>query len=191
MQTKKNEIWVGVFLLVALLAALFVCLKAANVTSMRTEPTYKVYATFDNIGGLKVRSPVRIGGVVVGRVEDISLDPNTYLPRVTLDIEERYNHIPDTSSLSIRTSGLLGEQYLALNVGFEDPELGTSILKDGSTIQDTKSAMVLEDMIGQFLYNSKGDDNKNSGDAPAATEGHTEATTPRRNEIISGELRHV
>ncbi|EGM6233770.1 outer membrane lipid asymmetry maintenance protein MlaD [Salmonella enterica] len=189
MQTKKNEIWVGVFLLVALLAALFVCLKAANVTSMRTEPTYKVYATFDNIGGLKVRSPVRIGGlkvrspvriggVVVGRVEDISLDPKTYLPRVTLDIEERYNHIPDTSSLSIRTSGLLGEQYLALNVGFEDPELGTSILKDGSTIQDTKSAMVLEDMIGQFLYNSKGDDNKNSGDAPAATEGHTEATTP-------------
>ncbi|AZT31601.1 outer membrane lipid asymmetry maintenance protein MlaD [Salmonella enterica subsp. enterica serovar Minnesota] len=185
MQTKKNEIWVGVFLLVALLAALFVCLKAANVTSMRTEPTYKVYATFDNIGGLKVRSPVRIGGVVVGRVEDISLDPKTYLPRVTLDIEERYNHIPDTSSLSIRTSGLLGEQYLALNVGFEDPELGTSILKDGSTIQDTKSAMVLEDMIGQFLYNSKGDDNKNSGDAPAATEGHTEATTPaaKRNNL--------
>ncbi len=175
---KKIEIWVGVFLLVALLAALFVCLKAANVTSMRTEPTYKVYATFDNIGGLKVRSPVRIGGVVVGRVEDISLDPKTYLPRVTLDIEERYNHIPDTSSLSIRTSGLLGEQYLALNVGFEDPELGTSILKDGSTIQDTKSAMVLEDMIGQFLYNSKGDDNKNSGDAPAAVSGHTEATTP-------------
>jgi len=155
MQTKKNEIWVGVFLLVALLAALFVCLKAANVTSMRTEPTYTVYATFDNIGGLRERSPVRIGGVVVGRVSDISLDPKTYLPRVTLDIESRFNHIPDTSSLSIRTSGLLGEQYLALNVGFEDPELGTSILKDGSTIQDTKSAMVLEDMIGQFLYNRK------------------------------------
>ncbi|WP_411902543.1 outer membrane lipid asymmetry maintenance protein MlaD, partial [Salmonella enterica] len=126
--------WVGVFLLVALLAALFVCLKAANVTSMRKEPTYKVYATFDNIGGLKVRSPVRIGGVVVGRVGDISLDPKTYLPRVTLDIEERYNHIPDTSPLSIRTSGLLGEQYLALNVGFEDPELGSPILNDGSMI---------------------------------------------------------
>ena len=177
MQTKKSEIWVGIFLLVALLAALFVCLKAANVTSMRTEPTYTIYATFDNIGGLK-GSPVRIGGVVVGRVADISLDPKTYLPRVTLDIEERYNHIPDTSSLSIRTSGLLGEQYLALNVGFEDPELGTSILKDGDTIQDTKSAMVLEDMIGQFLYNSKGDDNKNSGDAPAPTEGNNGATPP-------------
>lgn len=79
MQTKKNEIWVGVFLLVALLAALFVCLKAVNVTSLRTEPTYRLYATFDNIGGLKARSPVRIGGVVVGRVADITLDPKTYL----------------------------------------------------------------------------------------------------------------
>ena len=172
MQTRKNEIWVGVFLLVALLAALFVCLKAANVTSIRTEPTYRLYATFDNIGGLKARSPVRIGGVVVGRVADITLDPKTYLPRVALDIDERYNHIPDTSSLAIRTSGL------AMNIGFEDPELGTAILKDGGTIQDTKSAMVLEDLIGQFLYNSKGSDNKNSGDEQAAGESHTDATPP-------------
>ena len=109
---------------------------------------------------------------MIGRVSDITLDEKTYLPRVAMDIEERYNHIPDTSSLSIRTSGLLGEQYLALNVGFEDPELGTTILKDGSVIQDTKSAMVLEDMIGQFLYNSKGDDKK-SDDAPAQSEDHT------------------
>ncbi|MDF7759113.1 outer membrane lipid asymmetry maintenance protein MlaD [Kosakonia cowanii] len=174
MQTKKSEIWVGLFLLLALLAGLFICLKAADVTSMRTEPTYRVYATFDNIGGLKANSPVRIGGVVIGRVEDISLDPKTYLPRVTLDIEERYNQIPDTSSLAIRTSGLLGEQYLALNVGFDDPEMGTSMLKEGSTIQDTKSAMVLEDLIGQFLYNSKGGDNKNSGDAAAQNEGNTQ-----------------
>ena len=78
----------------------------------------------------------------------------------------------------VRTSGLLGEQYLALNVGFEDPELGTAILKDGDTIQDTKSAMVLEDLIGQFLYGSKGDDNKNSGDAPAAAPGNNETTEP-------------
>ena len=178
MQTKKSEIWVGIFLLVALLAALFVCLKAADVSSMKSEPTYRIYATFDNIGGLKARSPVRIGGVVIGRVADITLDPKTYLPRVALDIEDRYNHIPDTSSLAIRTSGLLGEQYLALNVGFEDPELGTSILKDGGTIQDTKSAMVLEDLIGQFLYNSKGSDNKNSGDEQSAGESHTDATPP-------------
>lgn len=95
-----------------------------------------------------------------------------------MDIEERYNHIPDTSSLSIRTSGLLGEQYLALNVGFEDPELGTSILKDGGVIQDTKSAMVLEDMIGQFLYSGKGDDKK-SDDTSAQSEGQTDvAPTP-------------
>lgn len=174
MQTKKSEIWVGLFLLLALLAGLFICLKAADVASMRTEPTYRVYATFDNIGGLKANSPVRIGGVVIGRVSDISLDPKTYLPRVTLDIEERYNQIPDTSSLAIRTSGLLGEQYLALNVGFDDPEMGTSMLKEGSTIQDTKSAMVLEDLIGQFLYNSKGGDNKSSGDAAAQNEGNTQ-----------------
>lgn len=174
MQTKKSEIWVGLFLLLALLAGLFICLKAADVASMRTEPTYRVYATFDNIGGLKANSPVRIGGVVIGRVSDISLDPKTYLPRVTLDIEERYNQIPDTSSLAIRTSGLLGEQYLALNVGFDDPEMGTSMLKEGSMIQDTKSAMVLEDLIGQFLYNSKGGDNKNSGDAAAQNEGNTQ-----------------
>ncbi len=175
MQTKKSEIWVGIFLVLALLAALFICLKAADVTSMRTEPTYRVYATFDNIGGLKARSPVRIGGVVIGRVADITLDPKTYLPRVAIDIEDRYNQIPDTSSLAIRTSGLLGEQFLALNVGFDDPEMGTAMLKDGSTIQDTKSAMVLEDLIGQFLYNSKGSDNKNSGDATAHGEENTQA----------------
>ena len=167
MQTRKNEIWVGVFLLLALLAALFICLRAADITSVRTEPTYRIYATF-----------VRIGGVVIGRVSDITLDEKTYLPRVAMDIEERYNHIPDTSSLSIRTSGLLGEQYLALNVGFEDPELGTTILKDGSVIQDTKSAMVLEDMIGQFLYSSKGDEKKSDA-APAQSEDHTDvAPTP-------------
>lgn len=167
----------GIFLLAALLAALFVCLKAANVTSIRTEPTYTLYATFDNIGGLKARSPVSIGGVVVGRVADITLDPKTYLPRVTLEIEQRYNHIPDTSSLSIRTSGLLGT-ISGIKRRFEDPELGTAILKDGDTIQDTKSAMVLEDLIGQFLYGSKGDDNKNSGDAPAAAPGNNETTEP-------------
>ncbi|WP_318356175.1 outer membrane lipid asymmetry maintenance protein MlaD [Enterobacter sp.] len=178
MQTKKSEIWVGIFLLVAMLAALFICLKAADVASMRSEPTYRIYATFDNIGGLKAHSPVRIGGVVVGRVADISLDQKTYLPRVALDIEERYNQIPDTSSLAIRTSGLLGEQYLALNVGFDDPEMGTSMLKEGSTLQDTKSAIVLEDLIGQFLYNSKGGDNKSSDDAAAPASANTETTSP-------------
>ncbi|MCT4705438.1 outer membrane lipid asymmetry maintenance protein MlaD [Enterobacteriaceae bacterium H11S18] len=169
MQTKKFEIGVGAFLLVALVAIIFLCLKVANVTSLRSEPTYRVYATFDNIGGLNTGSPVRLGGVVIGRVASIELDEKTYLPRVTMDIEQRYNHIPDTSSLAIRTSGLLGEQFLALNLGFDDPELGSSILKDGGRIQDTKSALVLEDLIGQFLYKSGNGDEHKSGDAqPAA-----------------------
>ncbi|WP_300003133.1 outer membrane lipid asymmetry maintenance protein MlaD [uncultured Cedecea sp.] len=174
MQTKKLEVWVGFFVLVALAAVVFLCLKVANITSLRSEPTYKIYATFDNIGSLKVSSPVRLGGVVIGRVDDIQLDPKTYLPRVTLDIETRYDQIPDTSSLSIRTSGLLGEQFLALNLGFDDPELGSSILKDGGTIQDTKSALVLEDLIGQFLYKSGSGDGEN----PPAEQGNNATQEP-------------
>ncbi|MHA7848700.1 outer membrane lipid asymmetry maintenance protein MlaD [Serratia sp. D1N4] len=167
MQTKKSEIWVGAFMLIALCAVVFLCLQVANIKSIGNEPTYRIYATFDNIGGLKARSPVKIGGVVIGRVAEISLDAKTYTPRVALDIQDKYNQIPDTSSLAIRTSGLLGEQYLALNVGFEDPDMGTAILKDGGTIQDTKSALVLEDLIGQFLYKSGSDNAGKPADAAA------------------------
>lgn len=172
MQTKKSEIWVGAFMLIALCAVIFLCLQVANIKSIGNEPTYRIYATFDNIGGLKARSPVKIGGVVIGRVAEISLDPKTYTPRVALDIQSKYNQIPDTSSLAIRTSGLLGEQYLALNVGFEDPDMGTTILKDGGTLQDTKSAMVLEDLIGQFLYKSGSQD---SAGKPAVAASAAEA----------------
>jgi len=180
MQSKKNEIWVGVFMLAALLALLFLSLRVADLKSLGTEPTWKLYATFDNIGGLKVSSPVKIGGVVIGRVTDISLDDKTLSPLVTMDISDQYtDKIPDTSSLAIRTQGLLGEQFLALNLGFDDPELGSSMLKDGGTLRDTKSAMVLEDLIGQFLYKSgdnKNDNQKQGGEsatapaAPATTE---------------------
>jgi len=173
MQTKKSEIWVGAFMLIALAAIVFLCLKVANIQSIGNEPTYRISATFDNIGGLKARSPVRVGGVIVGRVANITLDEKTYTPRVAMDIDSRYNHIPDTSSLAIRTSGLLGEQYLALNIGFEDPDMGTSILKDGGVIQDTKSAMVLEDLIGQFLYKSGGQDD--SKKTAAATDTHSDS----------------
>lgn len=163
------------FLLAALLAALFVCLKAANVTSLRTEPTYRLYATFDNIGGLKARSPVRIGGVVVGRVADITLDPKPIcraLPSISTKATTTFRIPARWRFVLLVCSG----SSTALNVGFEDPELGTAILKDGGTIQDTKSAMVLEDLIGQFLYNSKGSDNQNSDNDKAAAEGHTDAT---------------
>ncbi len=100
MQTKKSEIWVGAFMLIALCAIVFICLQVANLKSIGSEPTYRIYATFDNIGGLKPRSPVKIGGVVIGRVADIELDSKTYTPRVALDIQKKYDQIPDTSSLN-------------------------------------------------------------------------------------------
>lgn len=185
MQTKKTEVWVGVFMLIAMAAILFLCLKVADLKAIGSEPTYRLYATFDNIGGLKARSPIRVGGVVIGRVADISLDEKTYLPRVAMDIQQRYDHIPDTSSLAIRTSGLLGEQYLALNIGFEDEDMGTTILKEGGVIQDTKSAMVLEDLIGQFLYKSGSNSEDNTrqsgteaGANPAATPEHNNEPVP-------------
>ena len=169
MQTKKSEVWVGLFILIAILAVVFLCLKVADIKSVGNQPTYRIYATFDNIGGLKTNSPVKIGGVVVGRVAGITLDTQNYSPRVAMDIQQRYDHIPDTSSLAVRTSGLLGEQFLALNVGFEDPEMGTGILKNDGVIQDTKSALVLEDLIGQFLYKSGADGNSGApANEPAA-----------------------
>jgi len=177
MQTKKSEIWVGVFMIIALLAVIFLCLKVAGIHSVGKMATYRISTSFDNIGGLKVRSPVKVGGVVVGRVADIALDPKTYTPRVTMEIDKTYNHIPDTSSLAIRTSGLLGEQYLSLNIGFEDPDMGTSILKDGGVIQDTKSALVLEDLIGQFLYKGGTTNPATPADAKAPVNG-TQAPTP-------------
>lgn len=172
-------------MLIAICAVLFICLKVADIQSIGSDPTYRIYADFDNIGGLKAESPVKIGGVVIGRVKSITLDKNLS-PRVAMDIDQKYNQIPDTSSLAIRTSGLLGEQFLALNVGFEDPDMGTTILKNGGTIQDTKSAMVLEDLIGQFLYKS-GDGNKSaakSGDSAATSDS---AATPGSAETSGNE----
>ncbi len=159
MQGRNNEVWVGLFMLISFGAMLFLCLKVANITSLTYQPTWRLYATFNNVGGLKPGSPVKIGGVVIGRVADISLDEKSYSPQVALDIQQRYNRIPDTSSLAIRTSGLLGEQYLSLNIGFEDPAMDTHLLKEGDRLQDTKSALVLEDLIGQLIYKSTGQHN--------------------------------
>ncbi|MDG6895872.1 outer membrane lipid asymmetry maintenance protein MlaD [Volucribacter amazonae] len=163
-QTIKSEFWVGLFLLLGIACLVFLGLKVANVQGFSETKSYKVTANFDNIGGLKVRSPLKLGGVVIGRVTDIQLDENDYLPKVTIAINQEYNKIPETSSLSIRTSGLLGEQYIALNMGFDDGEV--AMLKEGDKILDTKSAMVLEDLIGQFLY---GDRNNNHNDTNSNT----------------------
>lgn len=161
-QTIKYEFWVGLFLLIGFAALVFLGLKVANVQGFNSNKTYYIHAYFNNIGGLKVRAPLKSGGVVIGRVTQIELDPQTYLPKVTIAIDERYSNIPDTSSLSIKTAGLLGEQYIALSFGFDDGEI--EMWKNGSKVSDTKSALVLEDLIGHFIY---GDKNK------------TETTNPR------------
>lgn len=160
-QSLKYEFWVGLFMLLGFGALVFLGLRVANVQGVASEKTYTLYATFDNIGGLKVRAPIKVGGVVVGRVSDIQLDPTTYTPKVSLALKEEFNQIPDSSSLSIKTAGLLGEQYIALNIGFMI-EGETEMLKAGDSFADTHSAMVLEDLIGQFLYGDKKTDSTNS-----------------------------
>ncbi len=168
-QSIKYEFWVGLFVLLGLGALVFLGLRVANVQGFSSEKTYPLYATFDNIGGLKVRAPIKVGGVVIGRVSEISLDPKTYTPKVTLAVNESYNRIPDSSSLSIKTAGLLGEQYIALNIGFT-MEGETEMLKAGDTIADTNSALVLEDLIGQFLYGDKKSDNSENPPAEPKAE---------------------
>ncbi|MFQ6372933.1 outer membrane lipid asymmetry maintenance protein MlaD [Shewanella sp. YIC-542] len=150
MLTRKIEFLVGMFLLAGMAAFLVLVYKVANVEVQTSSATYTLTAEFSNIGGLKVRSPVKVGGVVVGRVSNITLDAKKMSPLVTLTMDKRYNNFPETSSLSVLTSGLLGEQFLGLTPGFMDDDI--AILQDGDRIYDTHSALVLEDLIGQLLY---------------------------------------
>tara|TARA_B100001059_G_scaffold236760_1_gene289936 strand:- start:78445 stop:78918 length:474 start_codon:yes stop_codon:yes gene_type:complete len=151
MTTRKIEILVGAFIVVAVAAFLMLALKVANAGVSGSGESYVLYAKFENIGGLKVRSPIKVGGVVVGRVASIELDTVYYTPVVKMEINEQYSNFPETSSVAILTSGLLGEQYLGLQPGFIDETV--QILADGDSIQDTRSAIVLEELIGQFLFN--------------------------------------
>ena len=156
-QTKKLELWVGSFVLAGFAALLVLIFKVADVQNLGGSETYTLKAHFDNIGGLKVRSPIKVGGVTVGKITNISLDTDTYVPVVTLSIEKKYGYFPETSSAAILTSGLLGEQYLGISPGFVDEDI--EMLGDGDLLEDTKSALVLEDMIGQVLYSIGGDSN--------------------------------
>lgn len=155
-QTRKLEFWVGSFVLAGICAILVMIFQVADVKGIGSNDTYLVQAEFDNIGSLKVRSPVKVGGVVVGRVQSIALDTERLLPSVTLAIDSRYNQFPENSSVQILTSGLIGEQYISLIPGFIFD--GEEMLKDGDRIEDTKSALVLEDLIGQVLYSMGGSD---------------------------------
>lgn len=155
MTSRKTEIWVGLFIALSIAATLMLALNVASKGSIGQGETYNLYAKFDNIGGLKVRSSVKVGGVTIGRVENIRLDAEDFTPVVTLSIFTQYSGFPETSSVSILTSGLLGEQYVGFQPGFSIDDIEN--LKEGDYIADTKSALVLEDLIGQFLF-SKGSD---------------------------------
>jgi phospholipid/cholesterol/gamma-HCH transport system substrate-binding protein len=146
MQRSKNDVWVGIFVLIGAVAILFLALQSANLLTLSFQTTYAVTAKFDNVGGLKPKAAVRSAGVVVGRVERIVFDDKSFQARVMLAMESRYA-FPKDSSLKVLTSGLLGEQYLGLEPGAEE-----KVLVAGDTIASTQSAMVLESLISQFLY---------------------------------------
>ena len=182
--SRKVEITVGLFMVLVICSVLFLCFRVTDPTSFASHNSYRVYAVFDNIGGLKVRSPIKIGGVVIGRVSNISLksdNGDVYKPYVTMDLDSQYDKIPSSSSLSIKTSGLLGEQFIDINFGLDqnieqeldalDAEDATAptnnnvnkkpvYLIDGYVINNTKPAMVIEDLIGQFLYSAGGSSDK-------------------------------
>jgi phospholipid/cholesterol/gamma-HCH transport system substrate-binding protein len=144
---KTLYLWVGIFVCAGVAALFVLALKVGNASeTFNTGDTYGVSANFDNIGGLKVRAPVKSAGVVVGRVEDIQFDGKKFVARVTMKIDKRYQFPADTS-VSILTSGLLGEQYIGFEAGGD-----SAMVKDGGELRMTQSAVVLEKLIGQFLY---------------------------------------
>lgn len=151
MQRKAMDVWVGMFVLLGAAALLFLALKAGNMSSLSLGETYALTARFDNIGGLKPRAPVKSAGVVVGRVADIRFDDQTYLAHVTLSLQSNIQ-FPKDSSAKILTSGLLGEQYIGLEVGGD-----LENLQPGDRIMMTQSALVLESMISQFLFSTAAD----------------------------------
>ena len=146
MQRSKNDLWVGLFVLIGAVAILFLALQSANLLSLNFQSTYKVTAKFDNVGGLKAKAAVRSAGVVVGHVEKVVFDDKSFQAQVHISMESRY-HFPKDSSLKILTSGLLGEQYLGIEAGADVAELAA-----GDMITTTQSAVVLESLISQFLY---------------------------------------
>ncbi|MGG4605880.1 outer membrane lipid asymmetry maintenance protein MlaD [Paenalcaligenes sp. Me131] len=146
MSRERSDFLVGLFVLIGLVALAFLALRAGNLSSFSFAPTYQVQASFNNLGGLKVRAPIKSSGVVVGRVTNIAFDNEDFKALVTMELEDRYQ-FPDDSSASILTSGLLGEQYIGLTPGGSD-----DALHNDSVIPYTQSAVVLEELISKFLY---------------------------------------
>ncbi|MBM3357573.1 MAG: outer membrane lipid asymmetry maintenance protein MlaD [Betaproteobacteria bacterium] len=147
MERATLDLWVGLFVMAGIGAVLVLALKVGNLSTFSVGDSYAIYAHFDNVGGLKPRAPIKSAGVVVGRVADIQFDNERFTARVGMTMDNRYRFPRDTTA-SILTSGLLGEQYIGLDGG------GDSVmLKEGETLKLTQSAVVLEKMISQFLYN--------------------------------------
>jgi phospholipid/cholesterol/gamma-HCH transport system substrate-binding protein len=156
MSRKELDLWVGIFVAMGFVALLFLALKVANLSTFSAGQTYEVIAKFDNIGGLKRSAPVKSSGVVVGRVTDVSFDNQTFEAVVRFALDSRFQFPKDTSA-KILTSGLLGEQYIGLAAGGDSANL-----KTGDTLKITQSAVVLENLISQFLYSkaAEGDTKK-------------------------------
>ncbi len=155
MQNRTLEIGVGLFLLAGILALLLLALRVSGLAPTASTDTYKLYAYFDNIAGLTVRAKVTMAGVTIGKVTAIDLDRDSFTGRVTMQLEKRVDNLPTDSTASILTAGLLGEKYIGISVGGEE-----TLLKEGGTIHDTQSSLVLEDLIGKFLLNTVSKDAK-------------------------------
>lgn len=166
MRRKTLEIWVGLFVAVGILALAMLAFKVGNLTTADVVNGYPVRANFNNIGGLKVKSAVTMAGVRIGRVSDITFDNERYQAVVTMDIDGRYNRIPTDSSAAILTSGLLGEQYIGMEPGGSD-----EYLKPGDRLMTTQDAVVLEKLIGQFLFSK-------ASETPPAAAGNGKSAAP-------------
>ena len=164
MKFSKIEFGVGVFMIIGILAAVIMSLKVAGLVLDSSSQTYTVHAKFDNVGSLKLRAPVRIGGVLIGRVENITLDPHDLVPVVDIAIQSQYSDLSSESKASIQTAGIIGEQYISITPVFYDEELGSTYLQDGDYIQYTESAIVLEELISKFLYSSSVSDSADKAD---------------------------
>ena len=160
MQRSTLDFWVGLFVMAGIGALLVLAMKVGNMSSVGSGETYALTANFDNIGGLKPRAPVKSAGVVVGRVEDITFDDKAYQASVYLAMQSRYV-FPKDSSLKILTSGLLGEQYIGVEAGGDEKNLAT-----GDVVKQTQSAVVLENLISQFLFSKAADSSSGSSPAP-------------------------
>jgi phospholipid/cholesterol/gamma-HCH transport system substrate-binding protein len=156
MNRSAVDLWVGIFVAAGFAGLLFLALKVGNLASFSTAQTYQVHAKFANIGGLKVRAPVKSAGVVVGRVVDIRFDNESYEAIVSMNLDTAYQFPRDTTA-KILTSGLLGEQYIGLEAGGDGV-----MLKTGDRLRLTQSAVVLENLISQFLFSkaAEGKDEK-------------------------------